>query len=1477
MTGFEALRGSVAATRAQVQQAQDDVTALRHDIAAADALLAAARASGDAAQLVHAQQRRQSAATAHEAAARRLVEARDRLAGGIHAGIGGLPLGTVLAGVDPALPLVLLPVRVETRFDGPAASPVLKVRIYPDDLHVDDHEPSLTAREIELGQAYWTSVRSGGSEPDAWTALTTTTGPYRALWVRDQLAPTGGPDNAPTFPDVPVRAPGTSRPAMARALPDVFVVRVRAGGATLTATTTPVADALQVGIDLSAETASVSDDGQVLALADELRWMSDYDAALTAGMAVTVALPPQTTLVDDVTVTGVCVSLGADDSAATLADLVGHHHVTHGAGFVAPGTPTNNLADTSSGWSSRPDPARLDPSARPQPGATSNAAVLASATGIPVDALSALPGAADRDGAEAELMGSALFEATWGPYLRTKAQPGFPLRLLPAFRAHVVGYVRGGGPLPSVRLGRQPYGVLPVQPAGWQRAGEDDFVAWLAGYLPRIRTLWLAGAASAPSGLAMYTHEAVSTRVRVRTTNASSAQPWFDLYVPGDDNEKGVQERRLLAELGLGNVLPQVLSQLFTKGAADLWLPMSTDNDLSFLVKAPEPKQADSILGLLLRNAALQVTTGLTDELTQRATSMTVDPDLLGYAAEPTPMASVPAAAGVGVSANIDVSVTAPIALPQKLLGVGVTETGQQVQISDHLDVLSSGNIAVQADLGRYWHGDAFVSFAGTHQALAAVPSERRGRLAGEVLDCASHRYDAWVTSLATRRLTAMRADRPTGTQLGAWGVVQSVRRRDTAAVTDRADLPSDTVRDPANRGFVVAPSLRHANVAGVLRAAWIAHGGPGGDAESPFAVGLQSSRVRAALDLAEGMRLGQPLGALLGYRLERHLHDASGSNGVEVDWAVFTLRRLYPLRTTTGDNAGLAAERLVSDGWLVAQAALASRDAVVAAVLADAPDATPAALASDRTALSAALDDLVDALDALTDLGLAEAVHQLSGANYDRAAAATDMIGRAGVPPGAFDVAGTPRGGRGVEQRLVVAFSDDLSRPAGWSGTTPRASLAPEADAFVARRLGPVDGISLRLLGPDGSTVGSIPLSQTGVGALDLAADAAVRGKADSVTGSQGPAPTATLLSLARQVSGQVTAAALGQDAVLDQPFVDLLQRAAGWHDALAGRPPLRDAAFAPASSLTTDSVPTPPTDEAAVRIAAAINALQAVADNPGQWTSLAQWGIHTAGQAGADEASSRTAAAAAALAEPAAAARALFGTDAVVTGLAAVPAGVASGLGDQPGLGVSAGDAEGWLQDTARVRDAARALDEALLVDQLAGTDDLSLSAAQQPAMPYASEVTGPSARQWVGLPFPGPLGGVPAVAVVLVTEQPAAASPLRGVAVDSWVEVVPDTAGSGAVAANLSSPDSRAPNTILLAVPAVAGAAWTQEALFSVVDEALMLASTRLVDLDASKRVPAVLPAVYVSEYDDEPRSWREVVSTLQPSLSRYVGRS
>ena len=57
-------------------------------------------------------------------------------------------------------------------------------------------------------------------------------------------------------------------------------------------------------------------------------------------------------------------------------------------------------------------------------------------------------------------MNAALWPATWGYHLGTMLNPILDTASLDATRAFFLRYVSGRGPLPAIRVGRQPYGVL---------------------------------------------------------------------------------------------------------------------------------------------------------------------------------------------------------------------------------------------------------------------------------------------------------------------------------------------------------------------------------------------------------------------------------------------------------------------------------------------------------------------------------------------------------------------------------------------------------------------------------------------------------------------------------------------------------------------------------------------------------------------------------------------------------------------------------------------------------------------------------------------------------------------------------------------------------------------------------------------------------------------------------------------------------
>ena len=100
-------------------------------------------------------------------------------------------------GLSASTPLLLLPVNIETRFMNSAAgAPELWVRIYPDQIAINSHEPELTQQEITDGASVLGCGVAGGNPPASidtvkapWRGLAQRYGSPRAAWIALQMTP----------------------------------------------------------------------------------------------------------------------------------------------------------------------------------------------------------------------------------------------------------------------------------------------------------------------------------------------------------------------------------------------------------------------------------------------------------------------------------------------------------------------------------------------------------------------------------------------------------------------------------------------------------------------------------------------------------------------------------------------------------------------------------------------------------------------------------------------------------------------------------------------------------------------------------------------------------------------------------------------------------------------------------------------------------------------------------------------------------------------------------------------------------------------------------------------------------------------------------------------------------------------------------------------------------------------------------------
>ena len=247
-------------------------------------------------------------------------------------------------------PVALLPVRLETRFSGS----LLQVRIFPDDIWADTHEPGLTVEELADGNAYLQAKASGSdAEKSSWAILVTRWTAPRAAYIVEAVS-AGSTET---------RAESWTRAAQAL-LPDQWIVRAYQDANVFTVSSSPVRQplALTFSPDPTASRVPLSD---ALSIDSALQWTVDFAAAQEAGMAVTIdlstpdspseAAPNPQAGVDSLVVVGVSDAGSASDGAAQLRALFDAQHYTRGFAFLTPGTATNNTPAVPAGYPT-PDP-----------------------------------------------------------------------------------------------------------------------------------------------------------------------------------------------------------------------------------------------------------------------------------------------------------------------------------------------------------------------------------------------------------------------------------------------------------------------------------------------------------------------------------------------------------------------------------------------------------------------------------------------------------------------------------------------------------------------------------------------------------------------------------------------------------------------------------------------------------------------------------------------------------------------------------------------------------------------------------------------------------------------------------------------------------------------------------------------------------------------------------------------------------------
>ena len=502
----------------------------------------------------------------------------------------------------------------------------------------------------------------------------------------------------------------------------------------------------------------------------------------------------------------------------------------------------------------------------------------------------------------------------------------------------------------------------------------------------------------------------------------------------------------------------------------------------------------------------------------------------------------------------------------------------------------------------------------------------------------------------------------------------------------------------------------------------------------------------------------------------------------------------------------------------------------------------------NDPTVVAAA-QGLDEALDALTDALTAEAVYQLVKGNPAGALVDLERIANGEAPP-PLKVTETPASGTRLTHRIAVTVPVGVKAPGWTAAATPRSSADPLLDAWCGFVIGRADKITLIVAGVNATV--QLTLSTLKLPAIDIV----LAGRSDASE------LTERLVIAARQKNPAI----VDPNVRPDRSWKDLTGLCQAIARLIAGAEPLRpDALEVPdASSVTAaeelGDLPARVT-AATTRFTSARDLLVRRSDGPAAVRAAAALGIRVPGVllAGVPAPSDLDAlltavkarlTAAVAATTPREKLRALFGGE--LPGLVAFtprnPAALIT-AGATPPTSLLGGDPLApiaWLDAAGRVRPAAARLSEVLQrVDIAAGVSAAPLRVAQAPWT---------DGDRWIATSFASAQAGkAPDGRLSVVMHAPAgfaAAQAAGGLLLDAWSEVIPAAKRDTAIALRFNSPNTRAPQSILLAVSPDPSKPWTSDTLIALLRDTLDLARMRM-DPPTTLSTSGLLPMVWLGQ--------------------------
>ena len=974
--------------------------------------------------------------------------------------------------LDSKFPVLLFPIRIETKYhinnDG---SGVLRVRFFPDQISVDTFDPRLTKQEITDAIDYWTTVKSFDTHPPppptndqfdnnrdaAWDILVNKYGSKRAAYISKSVInydPVASPDPSnPEFKQIDgidTQKEGPPK-GVCRILPRSFRVYGKTKAdpyPILLGETKPILTEIDVGV--------FTFDPSIV-VPDSMKWLTNFESAKDDGMAIEINLTADRYALgfEYIFVCGVRDDLTPQETKQIVENLFRAHRYSSGFEFLKQGTPTNLVSgqtEQNGSFTSLPSPSSSNSKAYRQQEFSKLFALESSSSSVidkipdgrifekklGIDNVAAgVHNANNYEQINAAYMAVALWNVLAGQLLRKLQLPdAFIARL----REHFIRYVRAEGSIPAFRIGKVPYGVLPITRLSSIDMTGNIVIEWedpniggsnyLGTFFHHLKNKWLESVGDIPT--VMNLNSGITPTKQL--INILSMEAFSHSYYVRGLRDHSYVEKFISKVVGINPNLMTDLVLQKNKAKFDSILRsifhITTESlhiDLSELYRRiPDSGFARLTVPNIIKdeNGAAAVAEYLI--------SMYKDLQTLGL--ESNYLKTTKDQEGI------------PGFLPQssqdtllfKLLRYSASILGEDLsQISD------AERQKLLDELEEFKESLHYLPLGQNPLQLESVMLQ--------TLDLCSYRLDAWLTSFANQRLDYLRKlgeATSKGLYVGCYGWIENLKPQGIAT--------AESTKKPVYQGgYIQSPSYHHATAAAVLRDGYLTHS-DGADNKDILKINLNSKRTKDAMEIIENIQ-NMPLSEILGYKFERRLHDA------EADYLIDEFRKYFPLKkddikldstVALASQEDIAPRNLV-DGFLLYKnwkRLLSSITTVDTQTIMNAMENDPDGnietsgmwkpfyievkskyasgldgpqetqkLVKIVDQIRPHLDYLLEQVDGLSDLCVAESVYQAANGNYDRSAAVLEGLSGDGKIP-TPEISSMPTSGASETQKVVLA-----------------------------------------------------------------------------------------------------------------------------------------------------------------------------------------------------------------------------------------------------------------------------------------------------------------------------------------------------------------------------------------------------------------------------------------------------------------------